>query len=46
MLAGEKALISTFERDQNIPLQGAVVEVRHTRDNGLDGKVSRVNVVL
>ena len=42
---GEEIRIDTFERTQTIPIStGGTVEIHHHHVNGLDGKISLVEV--
>ena len=42
----ENVIIRSYEQSQTIQVAGGTVEVTHHHHNGLDGKVSRVEIVM
>ena len=46
MQPGETVLIGSFEKSQKFQLEKGVVKVIRHHHNGLDGKISRAEIVL
>ena len=42
----EEVRIRSFEESQTIAVGGGTVEITHHHHNGLDGKVSRVEILM
>merc|ERR1711970_267905 len=45
-LVAENVMIRSYEESQTIPVGDGVVEITHHHHNGLDGKVSRVEILV